>query len=572
VATAAATPDRTAGRQAPAGPGSRPGPGAGLVTLLGLVVAVGAALPLTYLLVRASEVGWSRALQIATTERALRLLLDTTILAGAVTTAAVALAVPLAWLTVRSDLPGRRLLVVATALPLAIPTYVGGYVFIAALGPRGMLQGWLEPLGVERLPSIYGFWGAWLVLTLFSYPYVLLPVRAALRRLDPSLEEASRTLGRGPAATFARVVLPQLRPAITAGALLVALYTLSDFGAVSLMRFDSFTRVIFVQYRGSLDRSTAAVYGLMLVALTLAVLALEQRTRGRDRYHRLHGGGSRRTATVSLGRWKAPALAVIGAVMAFALLVPLVVIAYWFWRGSSAGEPLGLTGTLVLNSLRAASLGAVASVVAAWPVAWLSVRRPGRLSRLVERLSWSGYALPGVVVALSLVFFGARVVPAVYQTMWMLTFAYVVLFLPQAVGAIRTSLLQVTPSLEEASRLLGAGPWATFRRVVLPLTRPGVTAGGALVFLTVMKELPATLLLAPTGYQTLATQVWSATAEAFFARAAAPAATLVLLSALPMALLVLRETDREPVAGPAGDEPADDDHPAAPAELAGIDA
>jgi len=172
------------------------------------------------------------------------------------------------------------------------------------------------------------------------------------------------------------------------------------------------------------------------------------------------------------------------------------------------------------------------------------VRRGGRAGRLVERACWVGHSLPGIVVALSLVFLGARAVPSLYQTQWMLTLAYVVLFLPQALGAIRASLLQISPSLEEASRLLGRGSMTTTARVVLPLARPGLMAGGALVFLTCMKELPATLLLAPTGYSTLATQVWSSTSEAFFARAALPALALVLLSSLPMAILVLRESRR----------------------------
>ena len=229
--------------------------------------------------------------------------------------------------------------------------------------------------------------------------------------------------------------------------------------------------------------------------------------------------------------------------LAIALVIPLAVITTWFLRGIDAGEPIRLTTTLVGNSLQAAALGAFASILAAWPVAVLSVRRGGRLGRVVERACWVGHSLPGIVVALSLVFFGAQVVPSMYQTIWMLTLAYVVLFLPLALGAIRSSLLQISPSLEEASRLLGRGSTATLFRVVLPLARPGVLAGGALVFLTCMKELPATLLLAPTGYPTLATQVWSSTSEAFFARAALPALALVLLSSLPLAVLVLRERD-----------------------------
>jgi iron(III) transport system permease protein len=532
-----AAPRRARASRAPAAAGT------GVLVALGGLVGLLCLLPAGYLVIRGSEAGLDRMVDIATNARTLGLLVRTGVLALSVTAACVAIAVPVAWLTVRSDLPGRRVWVVLTSLPLAVPTYVGGYAFVAAMGPRGIVQGWLEPLGVDRLPSVYGFPGAFLALTLFSYPYVLLTVRAALRRLDPSMEEASRSLGRGRLATFVRITLPQLRPAIVAGSLLVALYTLSDFGAVSLLRFDSFTRAIYVQYQASLDRSAAAVLGLVLVALTMLIVTAEVRTRGSAAYHRLHAGGARASAPVPLGRWRWPALAACAALVTVALVLPLAVITYWLVRGLGTDEPLRLTTTLVGNSLQASALGAAVSLLAAWPVAVLSVRRPGRVSSLVERASFVGYALPGVVVALSLVFFGARVVPAVYQTRTLLVFAYVVLFLPQAVGALRTSLLQVSPSLEEASRLLGARPLATAGRVVLPLVRPGALAGLALVFLTCMKELPATLLLAPTGYQTLATQVWGATSEAFFSRAAGPALALVVLSAIPMVLLT-RDEDR----------------------------
>lgn len=532
--------NRARGPAPRAGSWRAPVPVAGIA---GGAVAALMLLPLGYLVIRSSEPGVARIWQEMTSPRALSALWRTTLLAAAVTASAVAIAVPVAWLTVRTDLPLRRVWVVLAALPLAIPTYVGAFAFVGAMGPRGVLQGWLEPFGVDALPSFYGFPGAWLVLTLFTYPYVLLTVRAALRRVDPSLEEASRMLGHGRAATFWRVVLPQLRPSIIAGSLLVALYTLSDFGAVSMLRFDSFTRVIFVQYRASLDRSTAAILGLMLVILTVVVLSGEGLARRSAAYHRLHAGVTRTPPIQPLGRWKWPALAALGALVLVALVLPMAIVLTWLLRGVEAGEPFRLTTTLVRNSLEASALGAVAAVVAAWPVAALSARRGGAWARIVEGSCWLGHSLPGIVVALSLVFFGARMVPTLYQTRWMLTFAYVVLFLPQALGAIRSSLLQVNPSMEEASRLLGHGPLTTFRRVVLPLARPGVLAGGALVFLTCMKELPATLLLAPTGYPTLATRVWDATSEAFYARAAAPALALIVLSSIPMAFLVLRERD-----------------------------
>ncbi len=512
-----------------------------LLRLLGALVAASTAVPLVYLAWRTHQLGWSEAWEIASSDRSRRLLWSTLRLAVAVTAASVAISVPIAWLTTRTDLPMRRFWIVVTALPLAVPTYVGSWALIGALGPRGMLQGFLERVGVEQLPPIYGFWGAFGVLTLFSYPYVLLTVRAAYRRLDPSLEEASRTLGRGSFVTFVRVVLPQLRPSIIAGGLLVSLYTLSDFGAVSMLRYDTFTRAIYVQYRGALNRNSAAVMGLMLVVLTIVVLAAEQRVRGREEFHRLHAGGARSAKVATLGRWRIPVTIALGLLAVLALVVPLAVITYWMWRGGRAGEPVMPDLSLVRNSLVASVLGAVAGVTAALPVAVLSVRHPGRLARMVERLSWSGYALPGVVVALALVFVGAQLLPWAYQTLAMLVFAYTVLFLPQAVGAIRASLLQVTPTVEEASRMLGVGPISTFRRVVLPMVRPGVVAAASLVFLTSMKELPATLLLAPTGFSTLATRVWNATAEGFMARASGSALALVLLASVPMAILVARD-------------------------------
>jgi iron(III) transport system permease protein len=511
-----------------------------LLNAAGLVVAALMVLPLGYLVRRSSDAGWDRIVETATSERALGLLWRTSVLAVAVTAAAVAIAVPVAWLTVRTDLPLRRLWVVLTALPLAIPTYVGGFAYVSALGPRGVLQGWLEPFGVDALPEIYGFVGAWLVLTLFTYPYVLLTVRAAVRRLDPSLEEASRSLGQGRWTTFRRVVLPQLRPSILAGSLLVTLYVLSDFGAVSVMRYDSFTQAIFLQYRASFDRSIAAILGLMLVAMTVFVLGGEAVVRRSTPYHRLHGGGARRSVQLPLGRWRWPVMAGLSVLVLAALVLPVGVIVTWLVRGMQAGEPLRLTTTLIANSLTFSAIGAIACVLAAWPVAVLSVRRGGLFARLVEGACWLGHSLPGVVVAISLVFFGAGI-PWLYQSRWMLAFAYTVLFLPQALGAMRASLLQINPSLEEASRLLGKGSFTTFRRIVVPLARPGAMAGGALVFLTCMKELPATRLLGPTGHPTLATQVWSATIDAFYGRAALPALALIVLSSIPMAFLVLRE-------------------------------
>ena len=507
-------------------------------------MAATAALPAAYLLIRSLDRGPAALIDILASNRTVELLARTVLLAVAVTGAAIAIAVPLAWLTVRTNLPGRGVLTVLTALPLVIPSYVGGYAFLAALGPRGALQTWLAPLGVERLPSIYGFGGVWLVLTLFTYPLVLLPVRAALRGLDPSLEEVGRSLGRSPVGVFFSVTLPQLRPAAVSGALLVALYTLSDFGAVSLLRYETFSWAIYGAYRSSFDRTAAAALGLVLVGLMLVVLWTEGRTRGRVAYFRTHTGAARRQRNVNLRSWRWPAFVGCVLVVVSALGIPIAVIGYWLAQAVASGEPLRVTLSAASHSLQASAVAAAVGVACAWPVALISARHPGRFARLTERLTHTGYALPGIAVALALVYFGIRAAPFLYQTFVMLVFAYVVLFLPQAVGALRASLLQVSPSLEEAARSLGSTPLGTFRRVVFPLVRPGVMTGWALMFLTAMKELPATLLLSPTGFGTLATQVWNATSAAIFTRAAAPALALILLSSVPMALLVVRERVR----------------------------
>lgn len=505
-----------------------------------VLVAAGVLVTPAYLFVRASADGIARVLELLLDAELVRLLVTTASLAVVVTAACVVLGVALAFLTTRTDVPGRRVLAVATALPLVVPTYVGAYALIATFAPGGLLSDAVAAVGFgPRSLSPYGFWGAAVALTLFSYPYVLLTVQAAVRGLDPSLEEASRTLGVGPWRTFLRVTVPQLRTATASGALLVTLYVLSDFGAVTLLRVSTFTRVIYLRYSATFDRTSAAVLALALVAVTVVVLVLEARA-GRARVGDLAtgGGGTRRELPIlELGRWRWPAALLCWGVVVVALVGPVAVASTWLVRGLAVGDPHVLPdmGT-VLRTLQAAGFGAVVAAAAALPVALWSTRGGGRLSRLVERASYTGYALPGIVVALSLVFVGVRLGP-LYQSLTMLVVAYVVLFLPQAIGALRASLLQVPPSLEEAARTLGDRPVRALRRAVLPLARGGALSGAALVFLTIVKELPATLLLAPVGFDTLATRIWATTTEAFFARAAVPALLLLVVGSVPLAVL-----------------------------------
>lgn len=510
--------------------------------LPGGLVAAAVLLPLVYLVVRAFGADRS-VLTWLVRPQTLEIVLNSLGLALAVSAAAILIAVPLAWLITRSDLPGRNFWAAVIPLPLVIPSYVGAYLYVSVLGPRGQLQTLLETwFGVQRLPGIYGFWGALLVLTLMSYPFLYLTVRGSLLRSDRSVEEAARSLGSSPWETFWRVVVPLLRPAIASGTLLVALYVLRDFGAVSILRYTTFTRAIYIQYQSSIDRSAAALLSLVLVVLTVALLAVEFRLN--PARHGTAPQAARPVVPVRLGVWRWPALLFTGLVFVLGLVLPAGVLVYWLARGVAVGEQVTAVWRPALNSISAAGLAALAAVLAALPVAILSVRRPGVGSRVLERLTYLGFALPGIVIALSLVFFGANLTPWAYQTLGMLVFAYLVLFLPQAVGAIRASLLLLHKNVEEAAYSLGSSPLRVFRRVTLPLVWPGVGSAAALIFLTTMKELPATLILAPIGFSTLATQIWSAVAEAFFARAAAPALLVILISSVPLALFNLYGTKR----------------------------
>jgi iron(III) transport system permease protein len=505
-----------------------------------LAVVLVMLLPLVYLVLRAAETD-SGIVDFILRDRTLLVIRNTVALAVAVVAAGTVIAIPLAWITTRTDIPGRRFWGIVAGLPLVIPSYVGALVIVSAFGPRGLVQSWLEgPFGVERLPSLYGFTGAWIILTLFTYPYIYMSVRAALQGLDPSLEDASLSLGYNRWRTFVRCVLPQLRPAVAAGGLLAALYTISDFGVVTLLRYDVFTRAIYVQYRSSFDRSAAAVLGLLLVTFAVALVIAEGRVRGRNRYHSL-GSGTRRAACVlPLGRWTLPALFFTSTVAMLSLGIPLVVLGYWIVRGVSGGQGLDRLPMLVGNTFIAGGLAAVVTTVAALPLAILAVRYRGAMPQIAAAMSYLGYALPAIVIALAFVYFGANHAPWIYQTMLLLVVAYAVRFLPQAVGAQRLSLLQVNPRLEDASRSLGTSAASTVVKITVPLARPGVLTGAALVMVTVMKDLPITLILSPIGFNTLATELWQYTSTGAYGRAAAPALALVLISAIPSLLLTGR--------------------------------
>jgi iron(III) transport system permease protein len=486
----------------------------------GVVTAVVALLPIGYLVVRTGEAGLGRVADIVLRERTLTLVLRSLALAGTVTLLSVVIGVGLAILATRTDLPGRRVLAVTAALPLAIPSYVAAFAWISAF------------------PAVSGFPGTVLVLTACCYPYVYLPVAAAMRRIDPAVEEVARSLGRSPWNTFWSVTARQLTPAAASGALLVALYALSDFGAPSLLRFDAFTRVIHASYRSSFDRTPAAVLSLLLVVITIAITVAEGRARRGSERARVGGGVARRPHLVRLGSLRWPVAGLATVVVAVALVFPIASLVYWFATGLSAGIDLPHLASSALSTFWFSVLGAVVATALAIPVGVLAARYRARSTSFIEHASFAGHALPGIVVALALVFFGARVAQPIYQRTPLLVIAYAVLFIPAAIGAVRSSVAMSPVRTEEAARSLGSTPWEVLRRVTLPLAAPGIAAGAALVLLTCMKELPATLLLRPTGTDTLATSLWTETGVAAYGAAAPYGLALVVLAVLPTLALM----------------------------------
>lgn len=455
----------------------------------------------------------------------------------------------LAWLTVRTDLPGRRMWRLLAPLPLVFPSFVGATALIAGFAPGGLADELLSLVGIDALPNVRGFRGAWLVLTLFTYPYVYLPVAARLASLAPSLEESARLLGRSPWTVFRTVVFPQTAPAIWAGSLVVFLYAVSDFGAVALLGYDTLAEQVYADRL--FDQPRAMGLALVLALVAIAVIAGE---RAYERRHRIGEVSARSSAPliVPLGRWRAAAVGLVMIFFGAALFGPLAVFGFWTWRGLTATtETLGLTtdiGVLVdplWHSALAGLLTAVAAIVVLLPLAWALGRYRSRQAGVANAMVAAGFALPGVVVALSLVFWviDAPLVSRWYQTMPLLIAAYVLHFGTLASRATRVAVEAVPQQLGEAASTLGAGRVRRLCTVELPLMMPGLLAGGGLVLLSTLKELPITLLLAPIGFDTLATEIWSAGETGALAQGALASLVLVGLSALLTWVVVVRRIE-----------------------------
>lgn len=495
-----------------------------------VVVAVVMLAPIGYVLVFVLAEGPTGAAELLFRPRVAELLRNTTGLVVIGCTACAVIGTGAAWLVERTTMPGRRMWTVLMAAPLAVPAFVNSY-------------GW-----VSVTPAVEGLGGAALITTMSYFPLVYLPVAAVLRGIDPAFEEVSRALGNGPWTTFVRVVLPQLRPALFGGVLLVGLHLLAEYGALAALRFATFTTAIYDQFESTFNGAASTMLAGVLVLACLLLLVGELRMAGRARVARIGAGAARPATPHRLGSLTPLALLGMAALAVLSLGVPLGSLFTWLVRGSSTTFQLDLIAATTATSIGLGVAGAALTSLLAIPVAVLSVRHPGRASRMLERSTYVAGSLPGIVVALALVTMSVSYLPPVYQTPVLLVTAYAVLFMPRSMVSLRAALAQIPPELESSGRALGATSLATLCRITVPLAARGLAAGAALVFLAVVTELTATLLLAPIGTVTLATEFWSNSYNLAYG-AAAPYALLMIVISAPAAWLLTRETAREVQAG-----------------------
>lgn len=508
-----------------------------LLVLPALVVGLGTCLPAFYLLLRAFDADVGQLGEIVFRQRNLALLSNTLKLVTVVLMLGTLIALPAAWLVTRTDIRCKGLVSFLMTLPLAIPGYVMAYALLGLSGYYGFARHWF---GVS-LPPLHGLAGAGLALSLYTYPYLFLNLRAAFLDMDPALEESAQSLGKSRPAIFRHIVLPQIWPALVASWLIVGLYVIGDFGAIALMRYEVFSYAIFTQYSAAFDRTYAAWLSLMLLVLAILALAAQHRITRNRRFARTGTGSARVARPIALGRWRIAAWAFLLLVVLCSLGLPLMVLGHWIRLGLPEIDWTQL-GRTAIGTFMTAAPAAMLATALALPVVLLNLRHPGPFATLTDRLVYLGYATPPLALSLAMVFFALRTAPAFYQTYGLLIFAYVVSFMALALGPIRLSLLRIGTGQEEAARALGASPARAFALVVLPRLRRPMVAGGLLVFIMVVKELPITYLLAPTGYRTLAMNVFSRTNEGMMREAAPFALSIILFSSLFVGLILKYES------------------------------
>ncbi len=507
---------------------------AGVIALLagvGLLILP----PLLYLAASAVQAGSLGAVSIGSLGG---LVFTTLSLATLATTWAMMLALPLAWLVVRTDLPFRNPCRWLAVVPLAIPSYIGAMAYIALLGPVGSVNAWFTTLtgSQQQWINIYGFWGGVFVLGLFTYPYIFLLASAALEATNPSVEETARSLGESPLGVLRRVTLPMLRPSVLAGGLLVFLYALSDFGSLSLLRVHVFTTAIYHQLNTRFDQASSAMLSFVLVLITLAVLVGQRILLSRRSYVTITGT-ARMARPLRLGRWRWPAAALTGGILGLSVFIPLGVLLAQTGSGGQFLEVLREQGRFIQNSLVMAGMAATLAMILGFLIAFTAKHAQRRTGAVLTGTIQVGYAIPGTVLGLSLILLYNTYLPWLYGTVGVLVLAYLIRFLTQPVQGVESALAAINPHLEEAARSLAASPGAVLRQILAPLVRPTLFAVWTLVFISAMKELDATLLLRPAGFDTLSVRVYIHTVEAEYAKAGTLALLLIAFTVLPWSVV-----------------------------------
>jgi iron(III) transport system permease protein len=481
------------------------------------IVAALALIPIGYLLVRASQKPLGETAQLLLRPKTLEVLATTSALVLGVVVTTVVFGVAMATGLHFVRLPFRRLLIIPAVLPLAIPSYVFTYTWIALI------------------PEFSGFFAAGFILSITTLPYVILATLSGLRTVDSSQIEVARSLGLTPVQTFRRVVFPQVKGHISAGALLAALYTISDFGAVSLLNVETLTVTIQNMYRASYDRSAAAVISFVLIAFSTIVVLADEKIKRQTPDSSVVKVYSTKNSLINNTWMRFAVITTVGIYAVNAVVIPFYVLISRF-LGNQVAINWGDLLAASISTISVAALGALIALVMSAPLGIVLSGGSTRVGRIAQRIITVGHGLPGVVVGLAVVSIGSKL-GALYQTTFLLAFAYALLFLAKSVASMSSSLSRVPTSVKDVASTLGMNQWMVIKKVVAPIAAPGIGLGTVLVFLTAMKELPATLMLRPTGFDTLATQIWSAASINRFNEAAPYALILVLIAALPTFLL-----------------------------------
>jgi len=509
----------------------------------GLIVLI-AAVPLMFVLYSSAQLsfdGW----QALWSKRLPDLMWNTLSLAVMVAIGCFILGVSSAWLIVRRNFVGRGLAIWLMVLPLTIPTYVFAHIYTTLLEEDGWLgQAWLSVFGdMVAIPDLYNVGGVTFILSIAGFSYVFLLVRSALGLSNLSLEEAARIQGASALSVFWHVNLPMLRPAIAASMALVVLHVLSDFGAVSMLRYQTFTLSIYLQMDSRFDYQGAAGLSMVLVVLSMSFLILERFSRRKQRYYS-SGTQQRHVKIHRASKFEQMLIWLwLGTITLFAFALPVFWMVSWSIEAWLQDYIDATFWGYVSNSILVAGAAATLAMVCAFPVAFFHTRKRSLLSNTYIQLSSIGFVLPGPVIALGVLSFILFVLSPLYGGMAALLMALVVRFLPLAVQSQEASLQQLTPSIEQAGRILGAGPLENLRRVVLPMISGGMISAWVLVFIDALKELPATLILRPTGFDTLPIRIWIEASEETL-ELAAPAALMLVLGTLPALWLMMRSEAR----------------------------